>query len=186
MPGLLGVSKEKEINAFKEYFKNPDFKPDMLKVYPCMVLKGTKLYDLWRKGKYKPLNTEEAACLMIELKKYVPRYVRISRLQRDIPTFMTEAGVDLTNFRQHVHELLKEKNLAGEVVENGRKKFFPKDVKNLENNLKNKLDLVDLLDEEMAEYKLKYSSGIKLYKGKKKIQRLFIERMKRQISGDDR
>lgn len=111
MPGLPDVTKKQDMAALKEYFSNPDFRPDMLKIYPCMVLKGTKLYDIWKQGKYKPLTTKKAVELLVEFKKYVPEYTRIMRVQRDIPTFMTEAGVDRTNLRQYAHKLMKEKSI---------------------------------------------------------------------------
>jgi elongator complex protein 3 len=76
-----------------------------------MVLKGTKLYKLYKQGKYKPLTTEQATELIIKFKKIIPEYVRIMRVQRDIPTFMTEAGVNITNLRQKIQELMREKKL---------------------------------------------------------------------------
>jgi len=111
MPGLPSVSKEKDLMALKKYFSDSNFRPDMLKIYPCMVLKGTKLFNLWEKGKYKPLTTKKAAELIVEFKKYVPEYLRIQRIQRDIPSFMTEAGVDKTNLRQYIHELMEKKGV---------------------------------------------------------------------------
>ncbi len=105
MPGLPDVSKEKDLEGLKKLFSDSDFRPDMLKIYPCMVLKGTKLYSEWKKGKFKPLNTRDAALLISEFKKYVPEYVRIMRVQRDIPTFMIEEGVDKTNLRQYISKI---------------------------------------------------------------------------------
>ena len=100
MLGLPGVSLIKDLHGLKELFNNPVFRPDMLKLYPCMVLKGTKLYDDWVLGNYKPLSTEQAIKLLIEFKKSVPKYVRIMRVQRDIPSKLIQAGVDRTNLRQ--------------------------------------------------------------------------------------
>ncbi len=111
MPGLPEVSRKQDLDSLKSIFSNPSFRPDMLKIYPCMVLKGTKLYQLWKKGRYTPLTTKKAASLISEFKQYVPDYVRIMRVQRDIPTFMTEAGVDRTNLRQYIHILMKEKGI---------------------------------------------------------------------------
>ena len=111
MPGLPGVNKKQDLFAFSMLFANSDFMPDMLKIYPCMVLKGTKLYNLWKKGKYKPLTAKKAAELITEFKKMVPEYCRISRVQRDIPTFMTEAGVEMTNLRQYIKGLMKKKGI---------------------------------------------------------------------------
>ncbi len=107
MPGLPGSDSRRDVRALKELFDNPYFRPDMLKIYPCMVLKGTRLYDLWKKGKFKPITTKKAARIIVELKKVIPPYVRIMRVQRDIPTFMIEDGVDRTNLRQYVQELMQ-------------------------------------------------------------------------------
>ncbi|MBT6041105.1 tRNA uridine(34) 5-carboxymethylaminomethyl modification radical SAM/GNAT enzyme Elp3 [Candidatus Woesearchaeota archaeon] len=112
MPGLPDkngkiVSMKKDLAGLKEIFANSDFRPDMLKLYPCMVMPGTKLFQLWKKGKFKALKTEKATELIAEFKKYVPVYCRIQRVQRDIPSYMAEDGVDKTNLRQYVDALMK-------------------------------------------------------------------------------
>jgi len=104
MPGLPGVNKSKDLFSLHALFMFEEFQPDMLKIYPCMIMKGTRLYKLWKKGKFKPLTTAKAAKLIAEFKENVPEYVRIMRVQRDIPTFMTEAGVDKTNLRQYIEK----------------------------------------------------------------------------------
>jgi elongator complex protein 3 len=106
MPGLPGSSFEHDLKGFKEIFANPQFKPDMIKLYPCLVIKGTKVYDWWKKGLYRPYTTDEAAQLIAELKKFVPPWVRIMRVQRDIPANLIEAGVKLSNLRQIALEKL--------------------------------------------------------------------------------
>ncbi len=111
MPGLPGVTKEQDLSALKTLFEDENFKPDMLKIYPCMVMKGTKLFEEWKKGKFNPLTTKEAAEIIAEFKKYVPEYCRIMRVQRDIPTYVTSSGVDKTNLRQYVEQLCKERGI---------------------------------------------------------------------------
>jgi elongator complex protein 3 len=74
-----------------------------------MVVRQSKLYRLWKKGKYRPLSTKKAASLIAEFKQYVPEYCRIMRVQRDIPTYMTEAGVGMTNLRQLIRQFMLEK-----------------------------------------------------------------------------
>ncbi len=111
MPALPGSNLKKDLEMLKELFSNENFRPDMLKIYPCMVMKGTKLYKLWKQGKYKAITTKQAAKLIAEFKKYVPEYVRIMRVQRDIPTKVTEAGVDRTNLRQYVAKEMKKRNI---------------------------------------------------------------------------
>jgi len=111
MPGLPGISKEKDLIGMKKLFEDPDYRPDMLKIYPCMVMKGTRLYEEWKKGDFKPLATDEATKLIVEFKRFVPKYCRIVRVLRDIPTYLIEAGIDRTNLRQYVDILMKKKNI---------------------------------------------------------------------------
>ncbi|MEM4245349.1 MAG: tRNA uridine(34) 5-carboxymethylaminomethyl modification radical SAM/GNAT enzyme Elp3 [Candidatus Nanoarchaeia archaeon] len=108
MLGLPGSSPEKDLSSLKELFTNPDFRPDMLKLYPCMVLEGTKLHSMYKEGRYKPLTTKDAVEIIAKFKSEVPPYVRIMRVQRDIPTKVTVAGVDKTNLRQYVSRYMKE------------------------------------------------------------------------------
>jgi len=107
MPGLPLTNKERDIAGFKQLFSNPDFRPDMLKIYPCMVSKGTLLYQDYVNKKFYALSTEEAAELIAELKKFVPEYCRIQRIQRDVPTKFWDAGVGITNLRQYIHAKFK-------------------------------------------------------------------------------
>ncbi|MFC1732987.1 tRNA uridine(34) 5-carboxymethylaminomethyl modification radical SAM/GNAT enzyme Elp3 [candidate division KSB1 bacterium] len=111
MLGLPGSDELMDLYGLVELFENPNFKPDMLKIYPCMVVKGTKLYRQWKRNNFDPLTTTKAAEIIIEFKKTVPEYCRIMRVQRDIPTYMTESGVDRTNLRQLMHEEMKRKGI---------------------------------------------------------------------------
>ncbi|UCH58060.1 MAG: tRNA uridine(34) 5-carboxymethylaminomethyl modification radical SAM/GNAT enzyme Elp3 [Candidatus Bathyarchaeota archaeon] len=104
MPGLPGSSPERDLEGFKTIFEDSRFRPDMLKIYPTLVVKGTKLYDGWREGSYNPLSTDAAVELVARMKELVPPWVRIMRVQRDIPTPIIEAGVDKSNLRQLAQE----------------------------------------------------------------------------------
>ncbi len=85
MPGLPGSSPERDLEGFRTIFEDPRFKPDMLKIYPTLVVKGTRLYDWWKRGEYTPLTTEDAAELVSKVMEITPPWVRIMRVQRDIP-----------------------------------------------------------------------------------------------------
>jgi len=129
MLGLPGSTPEMDLSSLRELFNNPDFRPDMLKLYPCMVLEGTKLYGLYKQGKYTPLTTKDAVEIIAKFKAEVPPYVRIMRVQRDIPTKMTVAGVDKTNLRQYVSKYMKEHGLKCRCIrcrEAGRAKKIEK------------------------------------------------------------
>ncbi|MEM3874092.1 MAG: tRNA uridine(34) 5-carboxymethylaminomethyl modification radical SAM/GNAT enzyme Elp3 [Candidatus Bathyarchaeia archaeon] len=116
MPGLPGSNMEKDLAVFREIFSNPAYKPDMIKIYPCLVLKGTKAYEWYAMGDYKPYTTEEAANLIVEVKKMIPPWVRIMRVQRDIPAPLIVAGVKMSNLRQLVQQKLKEQGLRCQCI----------------------------------------------------------------------
>ncbi len=104
MPGLPGTDKERDLAGLKLLFSDDGYKPDMIKLYPCMVTKGTKLFSEYESGKFQPLTAEEAAKLIAEFKKSIPEYCRVMRVQRDIPTYQIAAGVEMTNLRQYIHQ----------------------------------------------------------------------------------
>jgi elongator complex protein 3 len=135
MLGLPGASRKQDLAGLKRLFSDERFRPDMLKIYPCMVFEGTELYDLWKRKQYKPITTKEAAETITRFKKIVPEYVRIMRVQRDIPTMLSAAGVDRTNLRQYVQELAKKKKIKCGCIrcrEAGRAKLAS--IKNLKIN----------------------------------------------------
>jgi elongator complex protein 3 len=108
MPGMPGSNPARDMAAFKRVFTDPAFKPDMIKIYPCLVIASTKAYDWYREGVYKPYTTEEAAELIAEVKKTLPSWVRVMRVQRDIPAGLIVAGVNKSNLRQLVRQKLAE------------------------------------------------------------------------------
>ncbi|MBU1179588.1 tRNA uridine(34) 5-carboxymethylaminomethyl modification radical SAM/GNAT enzyme Elp3 [Patescibacteria group bacterium] len=111
MPGLPGVSPKKDLENFKEIFKNPAYRPDMIKIYPCSVIPQTPLHSWWKKGQYKPISTKALIDLIIKMKLLVPRYVRISRIIRDIPGDDIACGNVVTNLRELIKQKMKKQGL---------------------------------------------------------------------------
>jgi elongator complex protein 3 len=117
MPGLPTpererIDRKRDIENIRAMFEDDRFKPDMIKIYPCMVMPGTPLEKEWKEGKFIPLSTAEAADIIVEGYRYVPEWCRIMRVQRDIPTYSTTAGVSKTNLRQYVDELAQERGVV--------------------------------------------------------------------------
>jgi elongator complex protein 3 len=108
MPGLPGTDQEQDVEAFRKIFNDAMFKPDMIKIYPCLVLKNTKTYEWYAEGRYRPYANEEAVDLIAEVKKMTPPWVRIMRVQRDIPAQLIVAGVNKSNLRQLVQKRLRQ------------------------------------------------------------------------------
>lgn len=107
MPGLPGSDFKRDLAMFRELFDNPEFRPDYLKIYPTLVIEGTQLYEMWKNGEYQPYSTDEVVELIALAKKYLPPYVRVQRIQRDIPV-ASAIGLDKGNIRQLVHRRMKE------------------------------------------------------------------------------
>ena len=92
MPGLPGSSPERDLELTRELFADQRFRPDGLKLYPTMVVSGTELERWYQEKRYQPYSPETLIGLMAGIKCIVPRYVRISRVLRDIPARFITAG----------------------------------------------------------------------------------------------
>jgi len=112
MPGLPTMTPQDDIDDFMMLFSDSRFKPDMLKIYPSLVLQNTPLYRDYLEGKYKPYSDQELITVLTEIKKNVPRWVRIMRVQREITPEEIIAGPKLGNLRQIIHKNLQRQNLA--------------------------------------------------------------------------
>jgi len=107
MLNLPGSDYERDVDAFKTLFEDERFRPDALKIYPTLVMPGTKLHELWKQGEYRPYPLEEVVRLVAEVKRMVPPWVRIQRIQRDIPAGLISAGVKRGDLRALVQAELR-------------------------------------------------------------------------------
>ncbi len=112
MPGLPTVTPEEDISDFKKLFSNSDLKPDMLKIYPSLVIENTPMYDEYKSGEYTPYSDDKMIKVLTEVKKNVPKWVRIMRVQREISPNEIIAGPKSGNFRQIVHQNLRKQGLS--------------------------------------------------------------------------
>ncbi len=124
MPGMYGSSYEKDLESFRLMINDERFKPDMFKIYPTLVVKGTKLYNMWQNGEYEPMETEEAANLIFEMMKEMPPWIRVQRMQRDIPVKFIDAGVKRSDLRNLVEEKLKENGIRSMEIRGREIGFF--------------------------------------------------------------
>jgi elongator complex protein 3 len=85
MPGLPGLTPERDLELAQYLFSQSRFQPDGLKLYPTMVVKGTELEKWYQEERYRPYDNVTMINLLADIKAMVPKYVRISRVLRDIP-----------------------------------------------------------------------------------------------------
>jgi len=109
MPNLPKSSPAADIEDFRELFRNPAYRPDMLKIYPTLVIEGTPLFAMFQRGEYTPYSQEEVVDVIATVKAEIPPYVRIQRIQRDIPKDLIVAGVQNSNLRELVQERLRQR-----------------------------------------------------------------------------
>ena len=112
MPGLPTMTPNEDINDFKKLFNDSNLKPDMLKIYPSLVLKNTPLYNDYLEKKYEPYTDEEMLHVLTEAKKIVPKWIRIMRVQREITPMEIIGGPKMGNLRQIVHKNLKSQGFS--------------------------------------------------------------------------
>ncbi|MWV64844.1 tRNA uridine(34) 5-carboxymethylaminomethyl modification radical SAM/GNAT enzyme Elp3 [Halorubrum sp. JWXQ-INN 858] len=111
MPGQPGMTTEMCLEDFRQVFGNPDWRPDYLKIYPTLVVRGTRVYDSWHRGEFEPLSNEEAADLIAEVMGEIPKYTRLQRVQRDIPADFIDGGVWKSNLRQLASQRAEERGI---------------------------------------------------------------------------
>ncbi|WIA11090.1 hypothetical protein OEZ85_011236 [Tetradesmus obliquus] len=100
MPDLPNVGWERDIEAFREFFESPAFRADGLKLYPTLVIRGTGLYELWKAGLYRNYHPDKLVDLVARILSLVPPWVRVYRIQRDIPMPLVTSGVEKGNLRE--------------------------------------------------------------------------------------
>uniref|UniRef100_UPI003AB0F56A elongator complex protein 3 n=1 Tax=Centroberyx gerrardi TaxID=166262 RepID=UPI003AB0F56A len=100
MPDLPNVGMERDVEQFIEFFENPAFRPDGLKLYPTLVIRGTGLYELWKTGRYKSYPPSALVDLVARILALVPPWTRVYRVQRDIPMPLVSSGVEHGNLRE--------------------------------------------------------------------------------------
>lgn len=112
MPDLPNMGYERDIESFREFFENPKFRTDGLKVYPTLVIRGTGLYELWKQGLYRNYNPSFLVDLVAKILSMLPPWVRVYRVQRDIPMPLVTSGVENGNLRDLALKRMKDLNLV--------------------------------------------------------------------------
>ncbi len=111
MPNLPGATPASDLESARRLFAEPDYQPDTLKLYPCVVVESAELHRWWQEGRYQPYGDDALTELLLNIKQLVPPYVRIERVIRDIPSTSIEAGCRTTNLREAVARRMRARGL---------------------------------------------------------------------------
>jgi elongator complex protein 3 len=107
MPNLPGATPASDLASAQQLFDDAGYRPDAMKLYPCVVIETAELYRWWQEGAYQPYDDETLISLLVAIKQHVPPYVRIERVIRDIPSTSIRAGCLATNLRQAVQQRME-------------------------------------------------------------------------------
>ncbi len=105
MPNLLGATPDSDRADFLRLWEG--LCPDEIKIYPTQLLENAPLYEIWKRGEYHPYLTEDLVNLIADVKPSIPRYCRVNRVIRDIPSTHVVEGNKRTSLRQDVHAEMK-------------------------------------------------------------------------------
>jgi elongator complex protein 3 len=105
MPNLHGATPLSDRADFARLWDG--FCPDEIKIYPNQLLANAELYGYWLRGEFTPYTTEELIDLIADIKPGIPRYCRVNRVIRDIPSTNVVEGNRRTSLRQDVQAELK-------------------------------------------------------------------------------
>jgi len=131
MPGLPGSDPDRDLEDLLTLIHDEKYKPDMLKIYPTLVVEGTSLYQLYKKGLYKPYNLDQLKEILCQFKREVPPWVRIMRIQREIPDDEIAVGEKAGNLRQLVLDEMALRGLECQCIrcrEIGHRKLGMEDI----------------------------------------------------------
>ena len=114
MPNLLGATPESDREDFARLWNV--LCPDEIKIYPNQLLANAELYEYWQRGEFKPYTTRELIDLIADIKPTIPRYCRVNRVIRDIPSTNVVEGNRRTSLRQDIHDEMKKRGTRCECV----------------------------------------------------------------------
>jgi elongator complex protein 3 len=114
MPNLLGATPESDRADFSRLWEG--FCPDEIKIYPNQLLANAELYQVWQRGEFRPYSTQELIDLIADVKTAIPRYCRVNRIIRDIPSTNVVEGNRRTSLRQDVQREMQQRGTRCQCV----------------------------------------------------------------------
>lgn len=102
MPDLPNVDFERDVEQFIEFFENPAFRADGLKIYPTLVIRGTGLYELWKTGRYRSYPPSTLVDLIAKILALIPPWTRVYRYGcQNIKLPFNMFSLELRHYKPH-------------------------------------------------------------------------------------
>ena len=129
MPNLLGATLASDREDFARFWGG--YCPDEIKIYPNQLLANAELYEYWQRGEFTPYDTADLVDLLVDIKPTIPRYCRVNRVIRDIPSTNVVEGNRRTSLRMDVHREMQARGTRCACVrcrEVGKEKVDPREL----------------------------------------------------------
>jgi elongator complex protein 3 len=96
MTGLPATTEEIDYDVLAHQLWTPEYSPDSLKIYPCILMQNHQLQPLLARmlatGAWQPISDERYRELLRKVFPHVPRTVLVNRIQRLMPPESVHAG----------------------------------------------------------------------------------------------
>jgi elongator complex protein 3 (tRNA carboxymethyluridine synthase) len=106
MVNLPGATPAGDAAGYARLFAEPDFRPDELKLYPCLLVESADLVHAFRRGDWRPYDDRELLELLAACMAATPRWCRLTRVVRDFSSHDIVAGTRRANLREEAERLL--------------------------------------------------------------------------------
>jgi ELP3 family radical SAM enzyme/protein acetyltransferase len=118
MPDLPGSSVELDYNMFKHIIESDEYQVDQWKIYPCKVTPFTIIEEWYKQKLYIPYSEQinpngsnPLTELLVKIIPLIPFWIRVNRIERDIPSQYILGGIDNTSYRNDIDEEMKKHNV---------------------------------------------------------------------------
>jgi ELP3 family radical SAM enzyme/protein acetyltransferase len=99
---------ESDRKMMLDFCRHPDYQADQWKIYPCETTPFTVIQEWYKNGLYRPYGNQKSTemtplhNMLIETLAETPKWVRINRIIRDIPSDYHQAGIRDTGGRDKI------------------------------------------------------------------------------------
>jgi len=109
MANLPGATPDDDVADFARLFRDPDFRPDELKLYPCLLVESAELAKDHARGDWRPYSDPELLEVITACLGRTPRWCRLTRVIRDFSSHDIVAGTHTANLREVAEQRLAER-----------------------------------------------------------------------------
>jgi elongator complex protein 3 len=112
MPNLLGATPAGDAADYRRLFDDRDFRPDELKLYPCLLVASAALAAHHARGEWHAYRDETLVDLLAGCIEATPRWCRLTRVVRDFSAHDVAAGTHTANLREVAERALAARGAA--------------------------------------------------------------------------